>query len=194
MTLASVGIVLTRAQHTRSPEAASPATVQSAAEAMSAPSVALAVVSGDRLDVVVLVNIDRWNAVNTLAAQVASVFVPGPSVTGLAEQPDPDPAKSARLLRLLDDVAQRRDTATLAPSLRAPRGPPRANPAFGFSGRPDRFVFLDREDHGATGSEHLGSIIRNIYRYKFVAGGRVVYDTFDVMPEGTIARFFPEEA
>jgi CubicO group peptidase (beta-lactamase class C family) len=147
----------------------------------------------DRLSVTVLMNIDRWNAVNTIATKIAGMFVPGLSIMSLPESPEPDPGMTARLLGFLDDVAGGRASRLLAASLRNPDGSSRANRSFGFAGKPDRFAFLDREDFGPEGRERFGNTIRWIYRYKLVAGSRTVYYTFDMTPEGTIARFYPEE-
>jgi hypothetical protein len=100
---------------------------------------------------------------------------------------------SGRLLALLADVARNRDSEMLAPNLRNPAGPPLTNPARGFDGRPDTFAFLEREDVGAAGRERFGPLVRWIYRYKLTSGARVIYYTFELTPDGKVARFFPEE-
>jgi hypothetical protein len=147
----------------------------------------------DRLAVVVLFNIDRWNAVNLLATRIASQYGPPLWTGAFAERPDPDPALARRLLAMLAAVAERRDTEMLASNLRNPGGPSRANPAFGFATVPDRFAFLDREDLGTAGQVRFGNTIRSVYRYKLVAGDRTIYYTFELTPDGTVARFVPEE-
>jgi CubicO group peptidase (beta-lactamase class C family) len=147
----------------------------------------------DHLGVVVLLNIDRWNAVNVLATRIASFFVPGLSTLGLPELPDPDSNFSLKLLALLADVAANKDSEMLAPSLRNPSGPPRTTSSFGFKGPLTKFAFLDKEDFGKNGVEHFGNTIRWILRYKLTTVDRVRYYTFDITPDGKVARFFPEE-
>jgi CubicO group peptidase (beta-lactamase class C family) len=147
----------------------------------------------DRLFVVVLMNIDRGALVNQLATGIAGLVVPGLSIQTLPERPDPDRSMGRRLLALLADVAENRDSELLAPSLRNPPGPPRTTPSFGFSGKVDRFAFLEREDHGPQGVERFGLVVRWTYRYKLVSGSRVIYYTFELTPEAKVARFSPEE-
>jgi hypothetical protein len=142
---------------------------------------------------VVLFNVDRFNAVNLLATRVASHFGPVLWVGGFPERPDPDPAFTRRVVGMLNAVAEQRDSDLLAANMRNPGGPPRANRAFGFAGMPDRFAFLDHEDLGTQGQVRFGNTIRGIYRYKLVAGRRVVYYTVEVTPEGKVARFVAEE-
>jgi len=147
----------------------------------------------DKLAVVVLFNMDRFNAVNSLATRIASYYGT-PLWTGtFAERPDPESAFTAKLVAMLAAVAERRDSDLLAPNLRNPGNPPRTNPAFGFSGKLDRFAFLDREDLGAAGVTRFGNQIRYIYRYKLVAGQRVIYYTIELTTEGNVARFVSEE-
>ena len=146
----------------------------------------------ERLAVAVLFNIDRFNAVNTLATRVAGVVVPGLSISSLPERADPDPAFSRRLLQLLKAVAERRDNDLLASNLRVPGSAPRTNVAFGFAGTPDKFAFLEREDMGAEGTSRFGNVIRWIYRYRLVNGGRNIDYTFEVNVDGKVARFLAE--
>lgn len=146
----------------------------------------------DRLAVAVLFNIDRFNAVNTLATRLAGIVVPGLSISSLTEHSDPDPAFSRRLLQLLKAVAEQRDDDLLASSLRVPGGAPRTNVAFGFAGTPDKFAFLEREDMGAEGKPRFGNAIRWIYRYRLVSGGRNIDYTFEVNMDGKIPRFLAE--
>ena len=146
----------------------------------------------ERLAVAVLFNIDRFNAVNTLATRLAGVVVPGLSISSLTERADPDPAFSRRLLQLLKAVAERRDDDMLANFFRVPGGAPRTNPSFGFAGAPDKFAFLEREDMGAEGTARFGNVIRWIYRYRLVTNGRNIDYTFEVNTDGKIARFLAE--
>lgn len=146
----------------------------------------------DRLAVAVLFNIDRFNAVNTLATRLAGVVVPGLSIASLAERSDPDPAFSRRLLQLLKAVAERRDNDLLGSNLRVPGRAPRTNAAFGFAGTPDKFAFLEREDMGAEGVPRFGNVIRSIYRYRLVNGGRNTDYTFELNMDGKVVRFLAE--
>jgi CubicO group peptidase (beta-lactamase class C family) len=147
----------------------------------------------DRLAVVVLFNMDRFNAVNSLATRIASYYGTPLWTGAFPERPDPEPVLTAKLVAMLAAVAERRDTDVLAPNLRNPGNPPRTNPAFGFSGKVDRFAFLDREDLGAAGVNRFGNQIRYVYRYKLVAGQRVIYYTIEVTTDGKVARFVSEE-
>jgi CubicO group peptidase (beta-lactamase class C family) len=148
----------------------------------------------DGLSVVVLMNIDRWNAVNVLATQVGDLFVSGLATCRLPERPDPDPQVSGRFRRLLADVAQSRDSELLAPALRNPPGAPRVSPSFGFEGSGGRFVFLEREERDRAIRERYGQIAITIYRYRLHADGREICYTFEMDSEGKVARFFPEES
>ncbi|HEU5217246.1 MAG TPA: serine hydrolase domain-containing protein [Gemmatimonadales bacterium] len=140
---------------------------------------------GDRLFVVVLMNIDRGGLVNQLATAIADLVLPGLSIRTLRERPEPDPAMARRLKGLLADVAEKRGNDLLADG--------RGYAPFGFSGPIDRFAFLDREDLGISGVERFGAVVRWIYRYKLVSGARVLYYTFELTPEGKVVRFRPEE-
>jgi hypothetical protein len=62
-----------------------------------------------------------------------------------------------------------------------------------FAGAVDRFGFLEREDLGPEGVERFGAVIRWVYRYKLVSGRRTIYYTFELSPDGKVARFRPEE-
>ena len=149
--------------------------------------------SEDRLFVVVLMNIDRGALVNQLATEIAGLAIPGLSIETLPERADPAPAMGHRLLAMLAAVAEKRDDDLLAPSLRNPPGPPRTTASFGFAGPVDRFAFLEKEDHGPGGLERFGLTVRWTYRYKLVSGKRVLYYTFELTPDGKVARFRPEE-
>jgi CubicO group peptidase (beta-lactamase class C family) len=145
-----------------------------------------------QLGVAVLMNIDRFNAVNVLATRVADFFVPGLSPIGLPDLPDPNPTLGRSFLALLAAVADNVDSDLLAPNLRNPGGSPRTNRSFGFKGTPDKFAFLEREDV-PPGTEHFGNVIKSIYRYRLVTGWQTIYYTFELTPEGKVARFLPEE-
>ena len=146
----------------------------------------------ERLGVAVLMNVDRFNAVNTLATLVAGVVMPGLSIASLAERPDPDPALTQRLLSMLNAVATGRDSELLASNIRIPGAASRMRRDFGFAGRPDRFTFLEREEGPANGAPRFGNVIRSIHRYRLVSAGRVINYTFEVTPEGTVARLIAE--
>jgi CubicO group peptidase (beta-lactamase class C family) len=147
----------------------------------------------DDLSVVVLFNVDRWNAVNVLATNVASFYVPGLAMRSLPERADPDPALSRRLLAMLADVADNRDSEMLAANLRNPGGPVRTTAARGFKASSARMALLEVEDHGSKGIEHFGSKVRWVYRYRVEGDGRTVYYTIELTPEGKVTRFVPED-
>jgi len=147
----------------------------------------------DDLSVVVLFNIDRWNAVNVLATNIASFYVPGLAMRSLLARRDPDPALSQRLLAMLADVADNRDSELLAPNLRNPGGPVRTTAARGFKAPSSRITLLEMEDHGTNGVEHFGVNVRWVYRYRVEGGGRTVYYTIELTPDGKVTRFVPEE-
>ena len=148
----------------------------------------------DDLSVVVLMNIDRANAVNVLATNVASFYVKGLAMRSLVVRKDPDPALSERLLAMLADVAENKDSDMLAPNLRNVGGAVRTNPARGFKASNARMLLLEVEDHGSAGVERFGPRVRWVYRYKIVAGTRTVYYTIELTADGKAARFVPEEA
>ena len=147
----------------------------------------------DDLSVVVLLNIDRWTAVNILATSVASFYVRGLAMRSLAKRKDPDPALSTRLLAMLADVADNRDSEMLAPNLRNPGGAVRTKPEFGFKAANARISLLDVEDHGTAAVDRPGATVRWVYRYKVEGGGRVVYYTIELAPDGKVTRFVPEQ-
>lgn len=146
----------------------------------------------DRLGVVALMNIDHWNAVNVLATRVASFYGPALAAGALPERADPDTALARRLAAMLAAVAARHDTDVLAPALRNPPGPPRVGAGFGVAGPIARMALVDREDLGAAGEDRFGNRVRWICRYRVAAGERVIDYTFELTPEGKVARFYPE--
>ena len=147
----------------------------------------------DRLTVAVLCNIDRWNAVNVAAQHVAGLFVPGVSISSLAERPDPDPARGRELAQMLRDVAAGKQTALLTPGLQSRIPAERRTAIAGHMREHDRFAFLECEDLGATGAVRFGNLIRSICRYRIKTGAGSVNYTFEFTPGGLVARFVPEE-
>jgi CubicO group peptidase (beta-lactamase class C family) len=147
----------------------------------------------DRLTVAVLCNIDRWNAVNVAAQHVAGLFVPGVSISSLAERPDPDPARGQALGQMLQDVAAGKQAALLVPGLQS-RIPAERRAAIAVHLRDQqRFAFLECEDLGAAGAVRFGNLIRSICRYRIKTGAGSVNYTFEFTPGGQVARFVPEE-
>lgn len=63
----------------------------------------------------------------------------------------PDPALWRRLLGMLADVADNRDSEMLAPNLRNPGGAVRTNAARGFKAPSARITLLEVEDHRRQG-------------------------------------------
>ena len=147
----------------------------------------------DDLSVVVLLNIDRFDIVNLLATNVASFYVPGLAWRSVAARPDPDPALTRRLLALLADVADNRDSEMLAPNLRNPGGAPRTTAALGFKAPAPRMTLLEVEDHGSNGVPRAGATVRWVYRYRVEGGGRIVYYTIELAPDGKVTRLVPEQ-
>jgi D-alanyl-D-alanine carboxypeptidase len=148
----------------------------------------------ERLGLVALMNIDRFNAVNVLAQRTGNFFVPGISMGALAERPDPDPALTARLLQMLKDVAESKDNDLLAARFRdTAGGKPRTTPSFGYNGPVKRFSFVDRDDLGPEGMPRWGSMMRWVSWYRLDTGERVLIYTVELTPEGKVARFYPEQ-
>ena len=148
---------------------------------------------GEKLGVAVLLNVDRWNAVNILATRVAAFFVPGLSNAELPERKDPAPEGGKKFLALLGDIAEGRGSDMLGQNLKTSSGAPGLPRDWGFKGQPDRFAFLEKEDLGEEGAERYGRIVRWIYRYRLTAGARVIDYTFEMSADGKVVRFFPEE-
>jgi CubicO group peptidase (beta-lactamase class C family) len=146
----------------------------------------------DRLAVVALMNIDRWNAVNVLATRVADFYVPGLAAAGLPDRPDPDAALSRRFLEMLAAIAQGRDSDLLADRLRTPGKASRLPATFGYGGDVQRFAFLEREDLGPSGQERFGNIVRWLYRYRLVSRSATICYTFEVTPDGKVTSLVPE--
>ena len=147
----------------------------------------------DHLAVVVLFNVDRFNAVNNLATRVVSEFGPPLWTGAFAERPDPDPALAERLVGMLRAVGNRSDSDLLAGNLRVPGQASRARVEFGLPQAPDRVALLDREDLGASGVVRFGNTIRWVLRYRIIIGTRTAYYTFEVTPAGLVARFVRED-
>ena len=116
----------------------------------------------ERLAVAVLMNVDRFNAVNTLATRVAGAVVPGLSTASLAERPDPDPALSRRFLSLLQAVAESRDHDFLATNLRVPGGAPRTRPDL-LRGHAGPLCVRRARGHGCARHRALRNVISWTY-------------------------------
>ncbi len=147
----------------------------------------------DDLVVIVLMNIDRWNAVNVLATRIANCYVPGLDASALPEKPDPDPSLSGRFVAMLAAIAADQDTDMLAPHLRNPGKAPRVAASFGYSGDIHRFAFLEREDLGDRGEERFGTLVSKVYRYKLVSKTGTIYYTFEMTPAGKVSGIIPEK-
>lgn len=146
----------------------------------------------DKLTVVVLCNIDRGNAVNTLATRVASFYGPKLTISALPEQPDPAPETSKRLLQMLSDISQDRESGLLSKEWARFIPPPtRAKIAAQFRDL-NRFVFLETETLGKP-FDRLGLAVTQIKRYKLLSGQRTIYYTFELAADGRVARLFFEE-
>ena len=111
----------------------------------------------------------------------------------MAARPDPDPALTRRLLALLADVADNRDSEMLAPNLRNPGGAPRTTAALGFRAPAPRMTLLEVEDYGSKGVPRAGATVRWVYRYRAEGGGRIVYYTIELAPDGKVTRLVPEQ-
>ncbi len=146
----------------------------------------------DDLAVIVLMNVDRWNAVNVLANRIANCYVPGLDASALPERPDPEPRLSGNFVAMLAAIAAGRDTDMLAPGLRNPGKAPRVAASFGYGGDIERFAFLEREDLGDRGDERFGTIVSKVYRYKLVSKTGTIYFTFEMTPAGKVCRIIPE--
>jgi CubicO group peptidase (beta-lactamase class C family) len=148
----------------------------------------------ERLGLVALMNIDRFNAVNVLAQRVGNFYVPGISMGAMAIRPDPDPALTARLLSMLNAVAESKDHDLLEQKFRDPAGgKPRTTPSFGYNGPVKSFTFIDRDDLGPSGRPRWGSMIRWVSWYKLDTGDRTLIYTAELTPEGKVGRFYPEQ-
>jgi D-alanyl-D-alanine carboxypeptidase len=145
----------------------------------------------DKLTVVVLCNIDRWNAVNVAAQHVAGIYVPGIGISSLVERPDPAPRRSQALLGFLEGLAQGLEPEMLAPGLRIP--PERRTMIAAHLRDLRRFVFLENEDLGERGQERFGEVIRSVCRYRIETKRNWIYYTFELTADNKVARFVPEE-
>jgi hypothetical protein len=145
----------------------------------------------DKLTVVVLCNIDRWNAVNVAAQHVAGIYVPGIGISSLVERPDPAPRRSQALLGFLEGLAQGLDPEMLVPGLRIP--PERRRMIAAHLRDLRRFVFLENEDLGERGQERFGEVIRSVSRYRIETKRNWIYYTFELTADNKVARFVPEE-
>lgn len=146
----------------------------------------------DKLTVIVLCNIDQGNAVNVLATRVASFYGPKLTISALAEQADPAPETSQRLLQLLTELAQVKKPELLSPEWE--RLVPQATRRKIAEQLKDlkRLVFLETETLNPT-FDRLGLTVKQINRYKLLSGQRTIYYTFELAEGDRVARFFFEE-
>ncbi len=147
----------------------------------------------DDIGVVVLFNIDRWNAVNTVAEHLAGMFVPGASISSLAPRTEDDSARIARFTGFLSDIASGKDPEILAPGLRGRISPERRRSIGKLLKSKQWVVCLDVEDYGPRGREQLGDVIRWTERYRIDTADGAVYYTLNFDPDGKVVRFVPEE-
>lgn len=146
----------------------------------------------DKLTVVVFCNIDRGNAVNTLATRVASFYGPKLTISALPEQPDPDPKTSKQLLQTLTDLAQSKETELLTKEWnKLVSQATRAKIAEQLRDF-KQLVFLEDESL-KTKLDRLGIEVVRIKRYKLLTVARTIYYTFELAEDGRVARFFFEE-
>ena len=147
----------------------------------------------DDLSVVVLFNIDRWNAVNVLAQHVAGMYVPGASVDSLPERSDPEPELTRTMLRFLTELGEGKDPEMLADNLRGRVSKDRRASIAAEMKQLKSFTFVDKEGLSGEAQKRFGSVIRWIYRYRLTNEKFPVYYTIELTPEKKVARFVPEE-
>lgn len=146
----------------------------------------------DKLTVIVLCNIDRGNAVNTLATRVASFYGPKLTISALPEQPDPAPETSKRLLQMLSDISQDKESDLLSKEW-ARFIPPLTKAKIADQLRDlKRLAFLETETLSKP-FDRLGLNVTHIARYKLLSGQRTIYYTFELAEDGRVARLFFEE-
>jgi CubicO group peptidase (beta-lactamase class C family) len=146
----------------------------------------------DKLTVIVLCNIDRGNAVNVLATRVASFYGPKLTISALSEQPDPAPEISKRILQMLSDLAQGKESEFLTREWgRLISQPTRAKIAEQLRDL-KRLAFLETETLKQK-IDRLGVAVTQIKRYKLLSGRRAIYYTFELAEDGRVARLFFEE-
>ena|ERR1051326_6937830 len=147
----------------------------------------------DDLGVTVLFNIDRWNAVNTLAEHIAGMFVPGASISSLPARNEDDSKRTARFIALLTDIAAGKDPESLTPDLRGHiQASARKNAAEHLKAK-RAVTCVDVEDFGPSGKQQFGTVIRWTERYRIETTGGAVYYTLNLTADGLVARFVPEE-
>lgn len=146
----------------------------------------------DKLTVIVLCNIDRGNAVNIIATHVASFYGAKMTISALPERPDPAPETSRRLLQMLSDLAQGKESELL--SKEWARLIPQATRVKIAEQLRDlkRLAFLEAETLDKS-LNRLGVVVKQINRYKLLSGQRTIYYTFELAEDGRVARLFFEE-
>jgi CubicO group peptidase (beta-lactamase class C family) len=147
----------------------------------------------DDLGIAVLFNIDRWNAVNTVAEHIAGMFVPGASISSLPPRVQDDSARIARFVNFLSDLATGRDPEMLSPDLRGQVSSKRRKSIGEHLKAKQKVTCVDVEDFGPNGQEQLGSLIRWTERYRIDTTNGAVYYTLNLTPDGRVTRFVPEE-
>lgn len=132
----------------------------------------------DHLMVVILCNVDRWNAVNVAAEHVAGIFVPGVSVSSLQPQPDPDSRRTEQILTFFKDLAAGKDPAMLDESLLGKIPQDRRSAIAEHLSAMRQFLFLE-DDKGTI-------------RYRMDSRNPVYY-TVVFNDRGKVTRFLYEE-
>jgi CubicO group peptidase (beta-lactamase class C family) len=146
----------------------------------------------DKLTVIVLCNIDQGNAVNVIATRVASFYGPKLTISALPEQKDPAPETSRRLLQMLSDLAQGKESELLSKEWGRLVSPEtRAKIAEQLLDL-KRVAFLESETPNNK-LDRLGIAVKQINRYKLLSGRRTIYYTFELAEDGRVARLFFEE-
>lgn len=146
----------------------------------------------DKLTVIVLCNIDRGNAVNSLATRVASFYGPKVTISALPEQPDQAPESSKRLLQMLSDISKGKESELLTKEW-ARFIPPATKAKIADQLRDlNRFAFLETETLEKK-FDRLGTTVTQIKRYKLLSGQRTIFYTFELAEDGRVARLFFEE-
>lgn len=146
----------------------------------------------DKLTVIVLCNIDRGNAVNTLATRVASFYGPKLSISALPEQPDPAPEFSTRLVQMLTDLSQSKASGSLSKEWERLIPQSTKDKIADQLGDLKRLAYLETETLKEK-IDRLGLAVTQIKRYKLLTGPRTFYYTFELTEDGRVARFFFEE-
>jgi CubicO group peptidase (beta-lactamase class C family) len=148
----------------------------------------------DKLTVVVLINRDQADATG-VANRVAAYYLPELiSARGAPSQPDPDPARTSRLKRMLADIGGGADSAELTAGAKAwlRSGVPWVSRASAMLKNPDQFTFLRCDDARAAALQRNGSAIERTCFYRLGFGGRSIEWSFYLTPEGKVAALQPQ--